>query len=83
MKAASNLVGPAIKRVRLNQVLPRTELARRCARLGWKVSVQTLARIEFRKRSLADFEVFILAKALEVSPNEFDAGKVSLFKRSR
>jgi transcriptional regulator with XRE-family HTH domain len=66
MTPPKNMVGPQVKKFRLRKGLTRPELARRCAELGWAASQWTLSRIEARSRPVADFEVLLLARALEV-----------------
>ena len=69
MKPLLNMVGPRVKKVRQKQGLTQPELAARCVRLGWEVSDSIVSRIECQSRTVADFELLCLAKALRVSPN--------------
>ena len=48
--------------------MSQSELAARCQRSGWDVSRSVIAAIEGRVRWVADFEVLILGKILEIPP---------------
>jgi hypothetical protein len=45
-------------------------LAARCARWGWVLSRETLAKIEAQIRWVSDFELVCLANALGVPPEK-------------
>ena len=45
-------------------------LAARCARWGWVLSRETLAKIEAQIRWVSDFELVCLANALGVQPDK-------------
>jgi transcriptional regulator with XRE-family HTH domain len=59
-----NVVGPQIRRFRLEDGLAQEELSARCGVLGWHVTRGTLAKIESQVRRVTDGELFILAAAL-------------------
>ena len=66
MKNPRNLVGPQIRKIRYQQGLTQPMLAARCARFGWNLSRETLAKIEGQSRWVSDFELICLAQVLRV-----------------
>jgi len=52
------------------QGLSQTALATKCQLVGWKISRDTLAKIETQIRWVADSEVVKLAKVLMISEQE-------------
>lgn len=71
MKAKRNIVGSQIRRLRFQRELNQEELAAKCGVLGWDISRGTLAKIEAEIRCVDDQELWILAKALSVTLEEF------------
>lgn len=69
MPKSKNLIGPEVRRLRVQLDLSQSELAAACQRLGWDVTRDTIAKIEGRSRWVGDFELVYLAKILKVSPN--------------
>ena len=61
-----NLIGPQLRRLRVERELSQPQFARICQRNGWDLSRDTLAKIEGQLRWVADFEVIFLANALGV-----------------
>ena len=61
-----NLVGPQVRRLRVQQGLSQPALAGRCQRAGYDISREGLAKIESRLRGVSDAEVVLLAWALRV-----------------
>lgn len=61
-----NLVGYAIKTLRMSKGLTQEQLTAKCNLVGWDISRGTLAKIESKVRRVTDYEVCYLAKALEV-----------------
>ncbi len=61
-----NLVGPQVRRLRVQQGLTQPALAARCQRSGYDLSREGLAKIESRLRGVTDAEVVLLARALRV-----------------
>ena len=68
MEHPRNIVGPQVRRVRVQIGLSQQELAGKCQLIGWDVGRETIAKIEGRTRWVADFELLNLSKALEVHP---------------
>jgi transcriptional regulator with XRE-family HTH domain len=66
MNAPRNLVGPKVRAIRTKQGLTQPMLVARCQLLGWKLSRETLAKIETQIRWVSDFELLGLAEALRV-----------------
>jgi transcriptional regulator with XRE-family HTH domain len=61
-----NLVGPQVRRLRVQQRLSQPQLAARCQVVGYELSRESLAKIESRLRGVTDAEVVCLAQALRV-----------------
>src|SRR5216684_4292478 len=64
------LVGPQVRKLRYRAGISQEEMAARCQRAGLDISRSTLAQIEIRFRYVSDEELYILARALNVSPND-------------
>ena len=60
------MVGPRVAAVRRARGLSQDALSARCARLGWEVSENGIAKIETQVRCVTDHELFALARALRV-----------------
>lgn len=60
-----NLVGPAIRRLRVAQKVTQEALAARCQVAGWDLSRETLSKIEAQLRRVNDAEVQMLAHVLK------------------
>jgi transcriptional regulator with XRE-family HTH domain len=60
-----NIVGPAVRRLRVAQGLTQTVFTARCQVKGWDISRGTLAKIEAQIRCVSDREVEILANCLK------------------
>lgn len=65
-----NIIGPLVRRLRVESGLSQDALAARCQRFGWALARTTLAKIELRIRLVNDAEVLLLAHALAVSPEK-------------
>jgi transcriptional regulator with XRE-family HTH domain len=61
-----NVVGPQVKWLREQKAMTQEDLTAQCNLLGWSISRGTLAKIESQVRRVTDFEVAMLAQALEV-----------------
>jgi transcriptional regulator with XRE-family HTH domain len=61
-----NLIGPQVRRLRVQQALSQPALATRCQLTGYNISREGLAKIESRLRGVSDAEVVLLARALKV-----------------
>lgn len=59
-----NLIGPAVRRMRVELGLTQEALAARCQVAQWDVSRETLSKIEARLRRVNDAEVRMLAHIL-------------------
>ncbi len=62
-----NVIGSQVKQIRKAQGLSQEQLAAKCNLLEWDLSRSTLAKIESKVRRITDFEVILMAKALQVS----------------
>ena len=67
-KQPKNLIGPAIRRIRLAQRTPITQqdLSARLATRGVTLDQSAIARIECGERGVSDIEAVAIAKALRV-----------------
>jgi len=76
MESATNLTGPRIREVREAKNLSPTELAASCTDKEFSLSADDIENIENQKRSVSDFELIALAKALGVTGTSllFDKG---------
>ena len=80
MRAPKNIVGPTVRKLRNGAGLSQPELAARCGVLGWDLSREVLAQIESQFRYVTDWELVVLAKALDVDvlaliPAKFQKGR--------
>jgi len=70
-KTTMNVVGQAIRRLRLHRELTQEQLAAKCQVRGLNLTRGTLAKIEARLRFVKACELFIIAKVLRVSMEHF------------
>lgn len=61
-----NIVGTQVKALREQQQLTQEQLTAKCQLVGFQLSRGTLAKIESQIRCVTDYEVVLLAKALNV-----------------
>lgn len=64
--AARNLIGPHVRRLRVERGLTQSGLAAKLQRCGWDVSREIVAQIEGRTRYVVDTEIAFLAAVLAV-----------------
>jgi transcriptional regulator with XRE-family HTH domain len=64
---ARNLVGPHVRRLRVELGLTQADLAAKLQRSGWDISREIVAQIEGGTRYVVDTELAFLAAALEVT----------------
>lgn len=64
--APNNVVGPQVRRLRLQQGLSQPQLVIRCQLKGYDLSREGLSKVEARLRLVTDAEVLLLAEALGV-----------------
>ena len=62
-----NLAGREIARRRTSKGLTQEFLTARCQVLGWEVERGTLAKVEAGLRQITDWELWVLASALELT----------------
>ena len=65
-----NKVGPKVNELRQAKNWTQDQLAAKCNLIGFNLSRGTLAKIESKTRKVSDFEVELLAKALQVEVGE-------------
>lgn len=61
-----NIIGPTIRKIRIDQGLSQEALTVKCNILGWALGRATLAKIESKIRRVNDAETSLLAAALKV-----------------
>jgi hypothetical protein len=61
-----NIVGPVIRKLRYQRGWTQAMLTARCARLGWDIGENLIAKVEAGFRCVTDRELVCLAKALRV-----------------
>lgn len=83
MKRPRNIVGPTVRKLRSEKKISQPELAGRCQLIGWDISRDIIAKIEDQRRWVADFELFGLAKALEVEVHEILSSEKTALSRLR
>jgi transcriptional regulator with XRE-family HTH domain len=71
MQNARNMIGPQLRRLRVERSLSQPELARLLQIAGWDISRDTIAKIEDQRRWVSDFEVAFVAEALNVPLQQF------------
>lgn len=82
IRPKGNVVGPYVRRVRASRDLSQPDLAARCQRLGWNIGRDIIARIEARIRLVTDFELLLLANALEVPVGDLFPPEARVASRS-
>jgi len=73
-----NIIGKNLCEIRDSLKISQEELAARCQRMGWDIARDTITRIEGLKRLVTDYEIFLLAKALDVIPTSLLPYRVDL-----
>jgi transcriptional regulator with XRE-family HTH domain len=63
--AQQNIIGPAVRRIRVEEGLTQEAFAARCQLAGWDLSRETLSKIEAGLRRVNDAEVMMLSKVLD------------------
>ncbi len=59
-----NVVGPEVRRLRIQAGMSQPAFAAKCQRAGWDISRDIVARIEGGSRCVEDRELLMLAKSL-------------------
>jgi len=70
MAFRQNIVGPVVRKIRYQKGWTQAVLTARCARFGWDVGENTIAKIEAQIRCVSDRELVWLARALNVKEQE-------------
>ena len=60
-----NIVGPQVRRLRVEAKLSQAALAAACQRVGWDIDRNTVAKVEGQMRWVGDFELLKIAKVFE------------------
>jgi len=66
--ARKNVIGPELCRLRVRMGWSQEYLATKCQLMGWDITRLTITRIEARNRLVADYEILLLAKVMQVNP---------------
>jgi transcriptional regulator with XRE-family HTH domain len=70
-----NIIGSAVRSLRVGSKLTQEELAIRCQLLGWDLSRETLSKIEAGLRRVNDAEVWMMARGLRCDLEDLYPGK--------
>lgn len=62
-----NIVGPQLRRLRIERGLSQSAFAAQCQRFGWDASRDILKHIEAGTRWVSDMELVLIAGCLRVS----------------
>jgi transcriptional regulator with XRE-family HTH domain len=65
-----NLIGPQVRRLRCHKKWSQEKLMLQLQDLGWNICRQRIARIECCEAWVSDFEILLVATALEVELTE-------------
>lgn len=68
--AQQNIIGSAVRRIRVERALTQEGLAAQCQLAGWDVSRETLSKIEAGLRRVNDAEVFLISHVLRSNPRD-------------
>ena len=69
-KNKQNLVGPKIRKLRVQKNLTQDELAARCQLRGFDIARATLSKVEAQLRCVTDKELLLLAKVFKVKVDD-------------
>ena len=61
-----NVIGPTVRKLRYHRGWTQAILTARCARVGWDLGNNVIAKVEAGFRCVSDGELIYLAKALRV-----------------
>jgi len=61
-----NIIGPQLRRIRYGRGLSQPDFAAACQQIGWDISRDIVARVECQTRWVADFELLLIARVLEI-----------------
>lgn len=65
--ACQNVVGPVVRKLRMDAGLSQEALAARLQLAGWDITRAGLSKIEAKLRRVNDAELLVLARVLKVS----------------
>src|SRR5881628_1380285 len=77
-KAALNLIGPQVKKLRARKGWSQETLAMKLQLRGWNVSRDSLASLELQRRRVPDCELLFLARVLGVGTEDLLPKNLSL-----
>lgn len=66
----SNVIGNTLRKIRQKNNYSQTDLCRRLELIGITIAKEDLSKIENNNKTVKDFEVWALAKALDISLEE-------------
>lgn len=67
MHQKKNIIGPQVRKLRVNSGLTQEQLTARCGVVGFDISRATLSHIEAQLRGVSDLELVLLSKSLRVN----------------
>ena len=65
-----NIIGQKVYSIRMAKNIKQKDFLAKLQTLGMDISATSLSRLEGQQRLVQDYEVIILAEALEISPAE-------------
>ncbi|HTB63644.1 MAG TPA: helix-turn-helix transcriptional regulator [Opitutales bacterium] len=74
-KRPKNIIGPAVRRLRIKHGLTQADFSARCQVNGFDITRGTLAKIEAQVRCVSDSEVAALANCLKCSLSDLYPAK--------
>ena len=69
-KRFRNAIGPQVRKLRVERGWTQDQLAAKIQLAGLEFDRVTVAKVESQIRSVYDFEVVVLAEALEIEPRD-------------
>lgn len=69
-RTVRNLVGPILRRIRVDKELSQADLAAKCQTMGWDISRDIVAAIEDQSRAVTETEIVLLAMILKIEAKE-------------
>jgi len=78
LKHYRNIVGGRIRALRQGHKWSQAKLAAKCQLIGWDITRDVIASVELRRRWVADAELLLFAKVLQVPLADLYPGKLAV-----
>ena len=82
MKAALNVIGPQVRKLRVLSGWSQEKLAAKLQLRGWSITRDSVASLELQRRRVPDCELLFLARAFGVKADDLFPKAISLLKIS-